>query len=129
VPLSAGLFDAGANREPADGTRTRIWLAYLFITHDLRMAAHLADEIAVMSGGKIVEQGSAEQIARARASGDLSLLAASGMKSKQADTGVAAMTRFCCEEQGMRCSCYLVFPFWHSCLALWRREIISMKCA
>ena len=39
-------------------------LAYLFITHDLRMAAHLADEIAVMSGGKIVEQGAAETILR-----------------------------------------------------------------
>ena len=37
-------------------------LAYLFITHDLRMAAHLADEIAVMSHGKIVEQGPAEKI-------------------------------------------------------------------
>jgi len=62
-------------------------LAYLFITHDLRMAAHLADEIAVMSGGKIVEQGAAEQIARgARHPETLSLLAASGMKSKQADT-------------------------------------------
>ena len=61
-------------------------LAYLFITHDLRMAAHLADEIAVMSGGKIVEQGAAEQVARgARHPETLSLLAASGMKSKQAD--------------------------------------------
>jgi ABC-type microcin C transport system duplicated ATPase subunit YejF len=39
-------------------------LAYLFITHDLRMAAHLADEIAVMSGGKIVERGAAETILR-----------------------------------------------------------------
>src|ERR1700732_4759414 len=39
-------------------------LAYLFITHDLRMAAHLADEIAVMSRGKIVEQGPAEKILR-----------------------------------------------------------------
>jgi ABC-type glutathione transport system ATPase component len=39
-------------------------LAYLFITHDLRMAAHLADEIAVMSRGKIVEQGATEKILR-----------------------------------------------------------------
>src|ERR1700737_4855636 len=39
-------------------------LAYLFITHDLRMAAHLADEIAVMSQGKIVEQGPVGKILR-----------------------------------------------------------------
>jgi ABC-type dipeptide/oligopeptide/nickel transport system ATPase subunit len=59
-------------------------LAYLFITHDLRMAAHLADEIAVMSGGKIIEQGAAEEILRrARQPATLSLLAASAIKSKQ----------------------------------------------
>ena len=59
-------------------------LAYLFITHDLRMAAHLADEIAVMSGGKIVEQGAAEEILqRAGQPETLSLLAASGIKDKQ----------------------------------------------
>src|SRR6266446_4554582 len=52
-------------------------LAYLFITHDLRMAAHLADEIAVMSGWKIVEQGTAEKILRdARRRETLSLLEA-----------------------------------------------------
>jgi ABC-type dipeptide/oligopeptide/nickel transport system ATPase subunit len=50
-------------------------LAYLFITHDLRMAAHLADEIAVMSSGKIVEQGTADKILRdARRPETLSLL-------------------------------------------------------
>jgi ABC-type glutathione transport system ATPase component len=59
-------------------------LAYLFITHDLRMAAHLADEIAVMSGGKIVEQDAADTILRcAQHPETLSLLAASGLQSKQ----------------------------------------------
>src|SRR5712692_6964595 len=52
-------------------------LAYLFVTHDLRMAAHLADEIAVMSEGKIVEQGPTEKILRdARRRETLSLLEA-----------------------------------------------------
>ena len=32
-------------------------LTYLFITHDLAMAAHISDEIAVMNRGRIVEQG------------------------------------------------------------------------
>ena len=59
-------------------------LAYLFITHDLKMAAHLGNEIAVMSAGKIVEQGPAREILRAaRRPETLSLLVASGIKSKQ----------------------------------------------
>jgi oligopeptide transport system ATP-binding protein len=40
-------------------------LTYIFITHDLTMAAHLADEIAVMHQGRIVEQGSTENVLRA----------------------------------------------------------------
>jgi peptide/nickel transport system ATP-binding protein len=61
-------------------------LAYLFITHDLRMAAHLADEIAVMSGGKIIEQGAPKAILRAaRRPETVSLVAASGVKGRQTD--------------------------------------------
>lgn len=58
-------------------------LAYLFITHDLRMAVHLADEIAVMSAGKIVEQSTPEQIlGGAQRPETLSLLVASGINGK-----------------------------------------------
>ena len=37
-------------------------LAYLFISHDLRVIRALADELIVMKDGKVVEQGSAEHI-------------------------------------------------------------------
>jgi ABC-type glutathione transport system ATPase component len=37
-------------------------LTYLFITHDLKMASHLADEIAVMQNGRIVELGATERV-------------------------------------------------------------------
>jgi ABC-type glutathione transport system ATPase component len=40
-------------------------LTYLFITHDLAMAAHLADEIAVMERGQIVEMGAAWSVVNA----------------------------------------------------------------
>ena len=40
-------------------------LTYLFITHDLAMAAHMADQVAVMDRGRIVEFGAAAQVLRA----------------------------------------------------------------
>ena len=37
-------------------------LSYLFITHDLGVVAEVADEVAVMCQGKIVEHGLAQQV-------------------------------------------------------------------
>jgi ABC-type glutathione transport system ATPase component len=37
-------------------------IAYLFISHDLPLLGHLADRIAVMSAGRLVEEGAAVQI-------------------------------------------------------------------
>jgi peptide/nickel transport system ATP-binding protein len=45
--------------------QAQLGLTYLFITHDLAMAAHLADQIAVMHHGQIVESGPAAQLLRA----------------------------------------------------------------
>jgi peptide/nickel transport system ATP-binding protein len=42
--------------------QSSLGMAYVFITHDLAMAAHLADEIAVMNRGRIVEQGPVEKV-------------------------------------------------------------------
>lgn len=42
--------------------KQRLSLSLLFITHDLRVAAQICDRIVVMQHGRIVEQGSAEEI-------------------------------------------------------------------
>jgi ABC-type multidrug transport system ATPase subunit len=42
--------------------QTRRGLAYLFISHDLRVVRALAHEILVMKDGKIVEAGSADRV-------------------------------------------------------------------
>lgn len=37
--------------------QTRLGLAYLFISHDMNMVAHFADQVVVMHSGEIVEFG------------------------------------------------------------------------
>ena len=42
--------------------QTRRKLAYVFISHDLKVVRALANDVIVMRLGKVVEQGPAEQI-------------------------------------------------------------------
>ncbi len=46
------------------GLQARLGLTYLFVSHDLAVVEHVADEVAVMYLGKIVEHGSANDIFR-----------------------------------------------------------------
>jgi len=48
--------------ELLDDLRQKLGLAMLFITHDLRVAAHVCEEIIVMRNGVIVERGSTAEI-------------------------------------------------------------------
>ena len=48
--------------ELLDEIRRRLGIALLFITHDLRVAAQICDDVAVMQHGRIVEQGPAAEV-------------------------------------------------------------------
>jgi ABC-type dipeptide/oligopeptide/nickel transport system ATPase component len=37
-------------------------MTYIFVSHDLGVIGHVADRVAVMSGGRIVETGTASMI-------------------------------------------------------------------
>jgi ABC-type microcin C transport system duplicated ATPase subunit YejF len=48
--------------ELLDEIQARLGIALLFITHDLRVAAQICDDVAVMQNGRIVEQGAAARV-------------------------------------------------------------------
>jgi peptide/nickel transport system ATP-binding protein len=48
--------------ELLDEIQKRLGIALLFITHDLRVAAQICDDVAVMQHGRIVEQGPAAAV-------------------------------------------------------------------
>jgi oligopeptide transport system ATP-binding protein len=45
-----------------DDLQDELGLAYLFVAHDIGVVRHISDRIAVMHDGRIVEQGSADQV-------------------------------------------------------------------
>ncbi len=45
-----------------DGLQERFKVAILFITHDLRVAAQICDDVAVMQNGRVIEYGPAERV-------------------------------------------------------------------
>ena len=45
-----------------DDLQDEFGLAYLFVAHDIGVVRHIADRIAVMHNGKLVEQGAADQV-------------------------------------------------------------------
>ena len=45
-----------------DDLQDELGLTYLFVAHDIGVVRHIADRIAVMNNGKIVEEGTADQV-------------------------------------------------------------------
>jgi oligopeptide transport system ATP-binding protein len=48
-----------------DDLQDEFGLTYLFVAHDIGVVRHISDRIAVMNEGRIVEQGSADQVCEA----------------------------------------------------------------
>ena len=56
VSIQAGIINL------LEDLRDELALSYLFVAHDLSVVRHIADEVAVMYLGQIIEQGPAETV-------------------------------------------------------------------
>jgi microcin C transport system ATP-binding protein len=66
-------------------------LAYMFISHDLRVVRALADEVIVLKDGKVMEQGQAEQIFDQPQHPYTQALMAAAFRLEAVETGVVRM--------------------------------------
>ncbi|MDH3593719.1 MAG: ABC transporter ATP-binding protein [Rhodospirillales bacterium] len=66
-------------------------LAYLFISHDLKVVRALADEVIVMKDGRVVEHGQAEQIFDAPADPYTQALMKAAFELEAVESGVVSM--------------------------------------
>ena len=65
-------------------------LAYLFISHDLKVVRALANEVIVMRNGKVVEKGPSEQIFERPQTDYTRALISAAFKIETAPTGVVS---------------------------------------
>ncbi|OWJ64320.1 ABC transporter ATP-binding protein [Inquilinus limosus] len=73
------------------GLQEKHRLAYLFISHDLKVVRALSDEVIVMKNGKVVEHGSAAQIFDAPQHPYTQALLKAALELKAADTADVAV--------------------------------------
>ena len=66
-------------------------LAYMFISHDLRVVRALADEVIVLKDGKVMEQGRADQIFNQPKHPYTQALMAAAFDLEAVETGVVRM--------------------------------------
>ena len=66
-------------------------LAYLFISHDLKVVRALADEVIVMRQGQVVEQGPAQEIFEAPRDPYTQALMKAAFEIEAVETGAVAM--------------------------------------
>jgi microcin C transport system ATP-binding protein len=72
------------------GLQDRYRLAYLFISHDLRVVRALANEVVVLKEGVVVEQGSAAEVFEAPRTEYTRALMAAAFEIKAVETGAVA---------------------------------------